>query len=193
MKKIILILVVVILAGGAGYYKFYKGNLMNKDNANAGETNAPKINLPKLDENLKDLKVTTLKEGTGRAIEKGMVAYVIYAGFLPDGTVFDSNAQTGQPIGFPIGEGAVIKGWDQGLLGVKEGSEVILDIPADLAYGAEGVKDRIPANSPLRFDVFVVKVLTKEELKKLQEQAQAQAKTAKPEITTEEGAKDSGQ
>ena len=196
MKKLILILVVVILAGGAGYYyyKSYKTNSMSDNaQANTAQENAPKIDLPKLDPNLKELKVKTIKEGTGRAIEKGMIAYVMYAGFLPDGKVFDSNVQSKQPVGFPIGEGAVIKGWDQGLVGVKEGSEVIMDIPADLAYGDKGVKDRIPPNSSLRFDVFVVKVFTKDELKKLQAEAQAKAKEAKPETSTKDGTQKTGQ
>jgi peptidylprolyl isomerase len=178
-KKIILgaVIALIVLGGGAAvYYKFYKNN--NESNVNQNtqsqEAQTAKVDLPQLDKNLKELETKVLKEGTGKTIEKGNVAYVIYAGFLPDGTVFDTNTNTGQPVGFPIGEGAVIKGWDQALLGVKEGTELIIDIPADLAYGEKGIEGRIPPNSPLRFDVLVVKVFTKEELKKLQEEAQKQ-------------------
>lgn len=175
-KIIVLIIALALLALGAlGYYKFYKKNNVNNDKqAGAPESVAQqnKIDLPELPKDLKELKVTVVKQGNGRKIEKGDIAYVMYVGVLPDGTAFDSNLQSGQPIGFPIGEGAVIKGWDEGLLGVQEGTEVIIDVPADMAYGEAGIKDRIPPNSPLRFDVFVVKVMTKEEALKLQEEAQ---------------------
>ncbi len=165
----ILILVVAIVAT-AYLYKNKKYTMQNNNDNNKGA-----LNIAPLDKNLKELKKMTIKEGSGKAIEKGDIAYVIYAGLLPDGTVFDTNAQTGQAVGFPIGEGAVIKGWDQGLLGVKEGEEIILDIPADLAYGQEGTKDgRIPPNTPLRFDVLVVKVMTKDEAAKYAQEQAAQ-------------------
>ena len=168
MKKIIISIIAILLLSSAGYvaYKYYMQN-----------STGDKTKLEALDPNLKDLKIRTIKEGAGRELQKGDIAYVIYAGFLPDGKVFDSNAQSGKAIGFPIGEGAVIKGWDEGLVGVKEGSEIILDIPADKAYGEKGIPGRIPANSPLRFDVLLVKVLSKDEAQKMaEEQKQAQEK-----------------
>ncbi len=166
-KKIIISVIAILLLTLVGYfaYNYYMSN-QNQNTEN-------KMELGALDPNLKELKVLKVKEGNGRTVQKGDIAYVIYAGFLPDGTVFDSNAQSGQAIGFPIGEGYVIKGWDEGLVGLKEGTEVILDIPADKAYGEKGVKKpgseeyAIPPNSPLRFDVILVKVLTKEEAEQM--------------------------
>ncbi len=176
-NKIIIIAVTlaVLLAGSVlAFKRFYMSD--TKDTQNVQNT---KLNIKPLDPNLKKLQKITLKEGNGREIKKGDIAYVVYAGLLPDGTVFDTNAQTGQAVGFPIGEGSVIKGWDEGLLGVKEGSEVILDIPASMAYGKAGVEGRIPPNTPLRFDVLVVKVLSKEEAQKItQEQKVKKSDTA---------------
>ena len=174
----------VLLAGAAfAFYKYYMNNT-NDEQKSAEE----KLGIKALDPNLSELQKITIKEGEGREIQKGDIAYVIYAGLLPDGTVFDSNAQTGQAVGFPIGEGAVIKGWDEGLIGVKEGSEVILDIPASLAYGEKGVPGRIPANSPLRFDILVVKVLSPEEAKQMVAEQEA-AKEDKS--STEQNSSDS--
>ena len=127
---IIIILLVIVLGGIGAYYKIFNNKNMNSNNNNQGASVAkavPKVDLPNLDKNLKELKVKTIKEGQGRKIEKGDIAYVIYAGLLPDGKVFDTNANTGQPVGFPIGEGAVIKGWDEALLGLAEGTEVIIE------------------------------------------------------------------
>ena len=194
---IIVILLVLVLGGVGAYYKFSKNTTVNKDNK-AGDTaqaqnQKPKIDLPKLDKNLKELKIKTIKEGTGRKIEKGNIAYVFYAGVLPNNKVFDSNAGTGRPVGFPIGEGAVIKGWDEALLGLKEGTEVIIDIPADKAYGEKGVKKPqtdeylIPPNTPLRFDVLVAKVLTKEEAKKLMEEAMKKQAEAQKKAEAKKG------
>ncbi len=173
-----LALLVILLVAGYGVYYKYFNNSNNMNQKTTEQSNKPQIE--DLDPKLKTLKKKVIKKGQGRAIEKGDVAYVIYAGFLADGKVFDSNATSGKAIGFPIGVGAVIKGWDQGLLGAKEGEEMILDIPADMAYGQKGVPGRIPANSPLRFDILVVKVLSKEEALKLsQKQSEATTTDAK--------------
>ncbi len=169
-KVIFLVILLLLTLSVTAFLYKNKNNTMNNNNNAQTE-----LKIEPLDKNLKELKKTSIKQGTGRAIEKGDIAYVIYAGLLPDGTVFDTNAQTGQAIGFPIGEGAVIKGWDQGLIGVKEGEEIILDIPADLAYGKDGTPDgRIPPNTPLRFDILVVKVMNKEEAAKYAQEQAAQ-------------------
>ncbi len=172
-KKALLAAVIFAAVFIAAVLYFYQNKETNKMTNNTQNQGA-EIELPKLDNNLTEIRKTILKEGNGREIKQGDVAYVIYAGFLPNGEVFDSNVNTGQAIGLPIGEGVVIKGWDEGLLGIKEGTEVILDVPANKAYGEQGVPGRIPANSALRFDVLVVKVLSKEEAQKAAEQQKAQ-------------------
>ncbi|MEV0006302.1 FKBP-type peptidyl-prolyl cis-trans isomerase [Micromonospora sp. NPDC050980] len=104
---------------------------------------------------LTKLKVTTLVKGTGPAVKAGQTITTNYVGvFYSDGKQFDSSWDNGQPATFPIGVGQVIKGWDQGLVGVPVGSRVQLDLPADLAYGDKAEGGR-PAG-PLRFVVDVL-------------------------------------
>lgn len=94
--------------------------------------------------------------GTGAEAAAGDILSVDYTGKLQDGTVFDTSVGK-QPINFPVGMGYVIPGWDQGLIGMKEGGKRILIIPPSLAYGAEQ-KGVIPPNSTLIFEVELVKV-----------------------------------
>ena len=81
---------------------------------------------------------------------------VKYTGKLPNGKVFDSNANGGKPFSFVLGHGEVIKGWDQGLAGMKVGGKRRLVVPAPLGYGKAGAPPQIPPNSVLMFDVEVV-------------------------------------
>jgi peptidylprolyl isomerase len=103
---------------------------------------------------LTKLVTTTLIEGKGEAIQSGQTISVNYVGVHFDtGEEFDSSWSRGQPIEFPIGVGQVIQGWDQGLVGVKIGSRVQLDIPSELAYpNPQGGQ---PAG-PLRFVVDIL-------------------------------------
>lgn len=94
--------------------------------------------------------------GTGAEAASGDILSVNYTGKLQDGTVFDTSVGK-QPINFPVGMGYVIPGWDQGLIGMKEGGKRILIIPPALAYGSEQ-KGVIPPNSTLIFEVELVKV-----------------------------------
>ncbi|WP_229398666.1 FKBP-type peptidyl-prolyl cis-trans isomerase [Micromonospora okii] len=104
---------------------------------------------------LKKLVVTTLIKGKGPAVKSGQQITTNYLGvFYKDGKAFDSSWDRGEPATFPIGTGNVIKGWDQGLVGVPVGSRVQLDIPAELAYGNDASSGR-PAG-PLRFIVDVL-------------------------------------
>ena len=93
--------------------------------------------------------------GTGPAAVAGNVVKVHYTGWLTTGEKFDSSRDRGVPFTFPLGAGQVIKGWDEGLLGMQVGDKRKLTIPPDLAYGAEA-KGPIPANSTLVFDVELV-------------------------------------
>jgi peptidylprolyl isomerase len=101
---------------------------------------------------LTKLVVTPLVEGKGEPVKAGQTLTVNYVGVsYTDGKEFDSSWSGSGPVSFPIGVGQLIKGWDQGLIGVKVGSRVQLDIPSDLAYGDAG---QVPG--PLRFVVDVL-------------------------------------
>lgn len=109
---------------------------------------------------LDKLGVWTLKEGDGPAVQAGQTIEVNYLGALyPDGKVFDQSYTRGQTASFPIGVGRVIPGWDQGLVGQKVGSRLVLTIPSNLAYGAAGSpQGGIPGNADLIFVVDIVGV-----------------------------------
>lgn len=83
---------------------------------------------------------------------------------MEDGTEFDSSIPRGQPLSFTLGAGQVIKGWDQGLLGMCEGEKRRLVIPSHLGYGKAGAGDKIPADATLIFEVELVKIERKNEL-----------------------------
>lgn len=98
------------------------------------------------------LKYTDIVEGNGPTPQNGQMLSVHYTGTLQNGTKFDSSVDKGQPYQFRLGTGAVIKGWDEGLLTMKVGGKRKLIVPPSLGYGAGGTSS-IPANSILNFDV----------------------------------------
>ncbi len=98
-------------------------------------------------------QMVVLKEGTGEVMTKsGDTLSVIYTGYLQDGQIFDSNAESGQNFEFTLGAGEVIAGWDISLTGMKVGEVRRLNLPPAFAYGSNAVGP-IPANSTLIFDV----------------------------------------
>lgn len=104
-----------------------------------------------------ELTVTVLTEGTGDTAAAGDEIAVQYVGVLSaDGTEFDNSYDAGQAFEFTLGVGAVIEGWDQGLIGAQVGSRIQLDIPAELAYGDQAKGDIITPGSSLTFVVDVV-------------------------------------
>jgi peptidylprolyl isomerase len=104
------------------------------------------------------LKYVEIAEGTGEAPTKGQTVSVHYTGTLENGKKFDSSRDRNQPFEFQIGEGQVIKGWDEGLSTMKPGGRRKLIIPADLGYGARGAGGAIPPNATLIFDVELLKI-----------------------------------
>lgn len=108
---------------------------------------------------------TDTKAGTGAEAVPGKSVSVHYTGWLyapskPDhkGAKFDSSVDRGQPFAFPLGAGRVIRGWDEGVAGMKAGGKRTLTIPADMAYGARGAGNVIPPNATLIFDVELLGV-----------------------------------
>lgn len=97
-----------------------------------------------------------LDAGQGPEATPGSVAVVHYAGWLPNGRMFDSSRDQGNPFSFTLGAGRVIAGWDEGVAGMRVGGRRQLVIPPDLGYGARGAAGAIPPNATL---VFVVELM----------------------------------
>lgn len=104
------------------------------------------------------LKYVDLKVGTGESPKPGATVVVHYTGTLENGTKFDSSRDRGQPFSFPLGQGQVIKGWDEGIATMKPGGRRKLIIPPDLGYGAQGQPPVIPPNATLIFDVELLRI-----------------------------------
>ena len=104
------------------------------------------------------LKYEVLKPGTGAVAQPGQMVAVHYTGWLTNGTKFDSSVDRRQPFDFKLGKGQVIRGWDEGVAGMKVGEKRKLTIPAELGYGARGAVGVIPPNATLVFDVELLGV-----------------------------------
>ncbi len=99
-----------------------------------------------------------LTEGTGAEAVRGSVAVVEYSGWLANGNLFDSSKNAGKPFSFPLGQGRVIAGWDEGVAGMRVGGKRLLVIPPQLGYGARGAGGAIPGNATLIFEVELLEV-----------------------------------
>jgi FKBP-type peptidyl-prolyl cis-trans isomerase FkpA len=114
---------------------------------------------PKVVKTDSGLQYQDLKAGTGDEAKKGATVEVHYTGWLAkDKTKFDSSLDRGEPFKFNLGAGRVIKGWDEGVAGMKVGGKRKLIIPAKLGYGARGAGDAIPPDADLIFEVELLKV-----------------------------------
>jgi FKBP-type peptidyl-prolyl cis-trans isomerase FkpA len=122
-------------------------------------TYAPELNidLDRMERRDGGLLIEDVREGTGEVAAPGRVAVVHYTGWLPDGTRFDSSHDHGQPFPVVVGEGRVIRGWDEGLPGMREGGIRRLVIPYGMAYGPSGMGP-IPPRATLVFEVELIEV-----------------------------------
>lgn len=107
---------------------------------------------------MSELQIENLVEGTGATAAKGKTVTVHYTGTLADGSKFDSSLDRNEPFSFGLGIGQVIKGWDEGIVGMKEGGQRKLVIPPQMAYGERGFPPVIPPNSVLTFTVELIEV-----------------------------------
>jgi FKBP-type peptidyl-prolyl cis-trans isomerase FkpA len=104
------------------------------------------------------LVIEDLIVGDGDAASPGQRVSVHYTGWLTNGNKFDSSKDRGQPFMFSLGRGEVIRGWDEGVTGMKVGGKRKLTIPPDLGYGARGAGGVIPPNATLLFEVELLAV-----------------------------------
>jgi len=150
MKRTLFFPLALLLAGG-----------MFSTAACTGQTATPKV----VNQVVAELVKTDNKLGEGELATAGKKVSVHYTGWLYDeatpdhhGAKFDSSRDRGQPFDFPLGAGRVIKGWDQGIDGMKVGGQRTLIIPAHLGYGPVGARGVIPPNTALVFDVELLGV-----------------------------------
>ena len=141
----------LIIAGVVGMF-FILGNPSQKD----GEKQVEELS--EQEGGVSELNIEDIVVGGGEEAKDGNKVSVHYVGTLTDGTKFDSSRDRGDPFTFTLGAGEVIKGWDQGILGMKVGGTRKLTIPPELGYGEAGAGSDIPPNSTLIFEVELLSV-----------------------------------
>src|ERR1700758_2761953 len=126
--------------------------------AHIPNTNAPAKVTGEGVKTVSGLQYWDIRVGTGDEAKSGDKVKVHYTGWLTSGKKFDSSVDAQQPYSFTLGQGNVIKGWDEGVAGMKMGGKRQLRSPPELAYGEQGYKNIIPPNSTLIFDVQLLAV-----------------------------------
>jgi len=142
MKNNLIVSIIILVAVAVGLYFVTRGGSKNENMPQAQVTS---------------LQIITLKEGSGAAAKSGDTISVNYTGTFTDGKAFDSNVDPAfkhvSPFTFVLGQGMVIKGWDDGVVGMKVGEKRKLVIPSSLAYGDQGIPGSIPGGATLIFEV----------------------------------------
>ena len=171
-KQEIKIVKVSVFTKGDAYEKYDAAKIFNEGKGKIQENNKAYIAKQEAEaaKKLEELKAGMSKTASGllykisksnpegKAPKAGDIVAVHYAGKLTNGKEFDNSFKRGEPIEFSVGVGQVIKGWDEGILLLKEGESATLLIPSELGYGARGAGGVIPPNAWLIFDVELVKV-----------------------------------
>ena len=111
---------------------------------------------------MNELVITDVVVGSGKEISRGALVLAHYEGFLDDGQKFDSSHDRGRPFEFVFGTGRVIKGWDQGLVGMREDGKRKLFVPSHLAYGERRIGAMIAPHSNLSFTIELIEVRVRE-------------------------------
>jgi FKBP-type peptidyl-prolyl cis-trans isomerase FkpA len=151
--------VAILLIGFLAFQAFY-----NRDEQPpAGQTPSPEASAPLTPSAAaittdSGLVYEDLVVGTGAEAQTGQTVNVHYTGWLTDGKKFDSSLDRGRPFTFTLGEGRVIRGWDEGVAGMNVGGKRMLYIPSDLGYGVTGSAGVIPPNADLVFEVELLEV-----------------------------------
>ena len=107
---------------------------------------------------MSELQIEVLNQGDGAEAKSGQTVTVHYVGTFPEGGKFDSSRDRGEGFTFKLGAGQVIRGWDQGVAGMKVGEQRKLTVPPNLAYGERGFPGAIPPNATLVFEVELLSV-----------------------------------
>lgn len=130
----------------------------NQVSDSTAQPEQPQQNLP---QQIDQFERIEQKAGSGVPAQNGDEITVHYTGMLTSGQVFDSSLNRGQPFSFVLGQGQVIQGWDQGLVGAQKNGQYRLLIPSAMGYGERGAGQSIPPNADLIFDVEVIDIKTK--------------------------------
>lgn len=155
-KKAIYILVAVLVII-SGYLFLSRGSTKEEINESVKEESKMDTSTNNSTESAK-LIIEDIKLGEGREVKSGDTVVMHYLGTLESGTKFDSSYDRGEPFATQIGVGQVIKGWDEGVPGMKIGGKRKLTIPSELGYGARGAGGIIPPNATLIFEVELLEI-----------------------------------
>jgi FKBP-type peptidyl-prolyl cis-trans isomerase len=151
-KSLVLIITGVAILALIGYFIFSNNAVKSDEMKKQQSVNSQGAVTQQI-----QLKVEDLLKGSGKEVKKGDSVVIHYKGTLTDGSTFDSSYSRGTPFETQIGVGQVIRGWDEGVVGMKVGGKRRLTIPPELGYGNKAVGP-IPANSTLIFDVELIDV-----------------------------------
>lgn len=155
--QFLFVAVPMILIAGILMFKFVSKD--NNEVQSFTDTNQEAlINTGDTMTDIDDFSFETTKEGTGPAVLVGDTVSVNYSGTLTDGTKFDSSYDRGVPFEFTVGQGQVIRGWDEGIKGMKVGEKRTLYIPSSMGYGSNGAGDLIPSYAGLIFEVELMEI-----------------------------------